>query len=83
MWIKKKIIIHANEIEENFLKKVTISEFDNNFNLIQIITSEKVDIKSNNWLLSKAKFVSDNFSNDIENSTIYTNFNYQLLYHCH
>jgi len=84
LWIKdivdqKKIIIHAKEIDENFLKKVTISEFDNNFNLIQIIKSEKVDIKSNNWVLSKAKFVSDNFSEDIESSTIYSNFNYQKI----
>ena len=84
LWIKdfnnkKKIIVNADRIDENFLINVNISEFDNNFNLLQIITSEKVDIKSNNWQLIKPNFVRNNQTEEIESSTIYSNFNYEKI----
>jgi lipopolysaccharide export system permease protein len=84
LWIKdnvdqKILIINADKIEGSFLTKVNISEFDNNFNLSQIITSEKVDIKSNNWKLTKAKFVKNNITEEIDVATIYSNFNYEQI----
>ena len=84
LWIKdyfneNKIIINADKIDNNYLLNVTISEFDNNFNLIQIIMSEKVDIKSNNWKLENAKFVKENVVEEKDNANIYTNFNYEKI----
>lgn len=84
LWIKdfnnkKKIIVNADRIDENFLINVNISEFDNNFNLLQIITSEKVDIKSNNWQLIKPNFVRNNQTEEIESAIIYSNFNYEKI----
>ena len=80
LWIKdivnqNKIIVHASKIEENYLNNVTISIFDNQFNLIQLITSEKVDIQTNNWKLEKAKSLMDNFGEENNKLTIYSNFN--------
>ena len=84
LWIKdyvekKKIIVNADRIDENFLINVNISEFDNDFNLIQIVTSEKIDIKSNNWRLIKPKFVRNNQTEIVDSATIYSNFNYEKI----
>ena len=84
LWIKdyvdeNKIIINADKIDKNYLLNVTISEFDNNFNLIQIITSEKADIASNNWILSNVKFVKEDLTEEKNTSVIYLNFNYEKI----
>ena len=46
LWIKdeindKKLIIKSNLIEDNFISKTVINEFDNEFNLIRVIQSEQ------------------------------------------
>lgn len=84
LWIRdnvnqKKMLINADKISENFLENVNISEFDNNNQLAQIITSEKVDISSNQWKLYKAKIVRNNSDEDVDITTIYSNFNYEKI----
>jgi len=84
LWIKdyvnqNKMIINADKMDGNFLENVTVSEFDSQFNLIKLITSEKVDIKSNNWELINPKFVPDNFEEEMDRTTIYSNFNYERI----
>ena len=54
LWIKdeinnRKLIINAEKINKNFLTNVSIHEFDNNFQLINLIQSEKVNISKNEW----------------------------------
>ena len=54
LWIKdeinnRKLIINAEKIDKNFLTNVSIHEFDNNFQLINLIQSEKVDISKYEW----------------------------------
>ena len=56
LWIKDEIdekiyIIQANKIEGFYLKNVSIFEFDNNFELIQLIDSKKVDISTFEWTI--------------------------------
>ena len=51
LWIKdevdnKKLIINAELINDNIISKTIINEFDDNFDLIRIIQSEKIDIKN-------------------------------------
>ena len=84
LWIKdyvdqNKIIINADKIDNNYLLNVTISEFDNNFNLLQIIKSEKADIKSNNWILNNVKIIKENLNEEKNIVTIYSNFNYEKI----
>jgi lipopolysaccharide export system permease protein len=80
LWIKdeidnKKIIINASKIEKNYLKNVTISEFTENYDLIKIIESSKVDIASKNWVIFKPIISKDNLTevND-QNIVISTHF---------
>ena len=84
LWIKdiinqNTLIVNASEINQNFLKNVNISEFDKNFDLIKIITSENVNISSNNWILYNANIVENNNTNKIDRLIIYSNFNYEQI----
>src|SRR6056300_1359897 len=84
LWIKdyvnqNKMIINADKMDGSFLENVTVSEFDSQFNLIKLITSEKVDIQSNNWKLVNPRFVPDNFEEEMDRTTIYSNFNYERI----
>ena len=65
LWIKDEInekiyIINANKIQDNFLNDVSINEFDNNFNLIRIIETEKANISDLEWILNKPLIFKDN-----------------------
>ena len=56
LWIKDEIngkinIINADQINENLLINVSIVQFDKNFNLLQSIESEEVDVKSKYWII--------------------------------
>ena len=84
LWIRdninqKKLLINADKINGNFLENVNISEFNFEYQLKQIITSEKVDISTNHWKLYKAKFVRDNSNEYVDIATIYSNFNYEKI----
>ena len=80
LWIKDEIgktkyIISAENIENNFLKNVLISEFDEKFKLIQIIESSKVDISNVNWIIFRPKISKENSSKTLEKDiTIATHF---------
>ena len=81
LWIKdeldKKIyIINAIQIKNNFLKEVSITEFNNNFELIQIIESSKVDISNFEWIVFNPTVSKDNKSIELKkNINILTHFN--------
>ena len=84
LWIndiidQKKIIINATEIENNFLKNVTISEFDENFNLTKVTKSQKIDIKSNQWKMYDVKTLQGNMTKENDYAEIYSNFNYEKI----
>ena len=84
LWIKdivneNTLIVNASEINQNFLKNVNITEFDKNFDLIRIITSENVNIDSNNWLLNDANIVENNAPNKVNELMIYSNFNFEQI----
>jgi lipopolysaccharide export system permease protein len=84
LWIKdivgqKRLIINANEITPNFLKNVTISEFDKNFDLSKIIISENINISSNDWKLYKSQLIENDIKKEIKEMVIYSNFNYETI----
>ena len=65
LWIKDEIdnkiyIINADEISNNSLINVSIHEFDDNFQLINLISSKEIDISSYEWILSKPILFKDN-----------------------
>ena len=71
LWIKDEIdnkiyIINADEISNNSLINVSIHEFNNNFQLINLISSKEIDISSYEWILTKPLFFKDNKTNQLE-----------------
>ena len=84
LWIKDFIeqdirIINASKINQNFLINVFISEFDKDFKLIRNITSKKIDIKDNNWIVYDPKVYIDNISETPNQIIIKSNFDYQRV----
>ena len=81
LWIKDEIkdeiyIINGAEKKDPFLKDVFISKFDNNFNLIENIFANKIDITSNEWFIENPIIFRDNRQIQLEeNITLNTHFN--------
>ena len=79
LWIKDKIenriiITNSSFIEENYLVKNFITEFDENFNVLRNIQSDKIDISSKNWKIKNPKiYQQNNYITDI-NILFRTNF---------
>lgn len=75
LWIKDEIkeniyIINGLTTDDEFLENVFISKFDKNFDLIENISSKRVNISKNKWLIEKPIIFKDNkqiqYENDIE-----------------
>ena len=84
LWIKdkidKKIIItNASAIDENFLNNIFITEFDENFNVIRNIKSDKVDISSRYWKILNPKIYEQNDYSNRELMYLNTNFDFKRI----
>ncbi len=85
LWIKDEIdnyiyIINASETSENLLKNVFISKFNKNFNLIENISSENVDISSNKWVVQRPLIFRDNKQIRLEkNIVLNSHFNMEKI----
>jgi len=85
LWIKDEIneninIVNAEKISENKLSNVDILQFDKNFNLLQIIYANEVDITNNIWSIDKAIFSQyDSLEKNINNLEFQSNFNYEKI----
>ena len=81
LWIKdeineKKLLIKSELIKENILSKTIINEFNDDFDLIRTIQSEKIDITQNNWIIFKPVITKNNISEELDNPIyLETNFN--------
>ena len=68
LWIKENLtngqrIISSKEIDQKKLKKLTIFNFDKDYNLINKIYSETANIEKNKWMLKNVVLV--NFTGDV------------------
>ena len=85
LWIKDEIdhriyIISAQKIENNFLKEVSISEFNKQFDLIQTFLSDKVDVSNMEWIILKPTISKNNQNNKLDkNIKIKTHFNLKKI----
>ena len=81
LWIKdeineKTLLIKSELIEENILSKTIINEFNDDFELIRTIQSEKIDISQNNWIIFNPIITKNNISKKIDDQIYFeTNFN--------
>ncbi len=85
LWIKDVIdnkinIINASKIDQNLLLNVFITEFNENFEVIRNIKSEKIDIKNDIWIIYDA-YIYDKNGNIIKNDyfDFASNFDYKKI----
>tara|TARA_B100001057_G_scaffold461588_1_gene513735 strand:+ start:2149 stop:3222 length:1074 start_codon:yes stop_codon:yes gene_type:complete len=84
LWIKdiidnKILIINSSKLEKNFLINNFITEFDNNYNVIRNLRSNKIDIKNKKWIIYDAKIYKKNIYDQINFLELNTNFNYEQI----
>ncbi len=84
LWIKdvvneKVSIINSSKVNNNFLTDTFITTFDKNFNLVESISSDKIDIKKNEWLIYDATVFKNNISQKIDLLKFKSNFNQKRI----
>ena len=81
LWIKDKIdnkniiITNSSSIELNYLIDNFITEFDENFNVIRNIESDKIDISNSEWKIINPKIYEQNNYINLPEIKLQTNFN--------
>jgi lipopolysaccharide export system permease protein len=84
LWIRdaleKKInIVNAIKMDNNYLRGVIITQFDENFNPLQNIRSDNVDIKDKEWLIYDASVYKNGASNKYSILKLKSNFDYKKI----
>ncbi len=84
IWIKDEInnninIINASSIKGENLRKVIITELDQNFNPIKYIYSKEVLIKDKTWNIKKGIIIENNIRKVKENIKFQSNFNSEKI----
>lgn len=84
LWIRDKIenkilIINSSKIDGSFLIDNFITEFNNKFEVLRNIKSNKIDIKSKNWIIFNPEIISNNISDKKDSIIIKSNFNYERI----
>ena len=85
IWIKDEIknvtyIINGAEKKDPYLKDVFISKFDDNFNLIENIFANKINISSNKWVIETPIIFKNNRQIQLqENIILNTHFNIEKI----
>ena len=86
LWIRDEInetinITTADKINKNLLINVSIVQFDKNYNLLQLIQSKQVNIKSKNWNIDEPIITKDNVTNKLEILKFNSNFDIEIINH--
>ena len=84
LWIRDEIngtinITNADKLLNNHLVNVSIVQFDKNYNLLQVINSEKVNIKSKNWDIESAFVTKKNITKELESLDFNSNFDIEII----
>ncbi len=84
LWIKdtnenNTNIIHASKMDKNLLIDTFISQYNNNFEVIRHIHSDKINIEKNNWKIFDAKIYENDTTSKTEIFNIYSNFSYSKI----
>ena len=84
LWIKdeyenKSIIVHATEISNNFLLDAFITQYNDKYEVIRHIQSDKINIERSDWLIFDAKVYENNLIKKVDLLKIYSNFDYKKI----
>ena len=72
-------MINASSFNNNMLINTYISEFDNNFEIIRNIKSERIDITNKEWIINDAEIYIQNNKEIVKTLKFKTNFDYKLI----
>ncbi len=75
LWIKDEInkninLVNAEKIEDHYLKNVSITQFDLNFNFKKLIVSKIINIKNKKLIIDNPSITLENSITHIENEII-------------
>ncbi len=84
LWMKDVIdnqisIINSSKIDNNFLTDTFITTFDEEYNLIRSLKSDKIDIKNNEWIIYDVTIFEDNSSKKSDKIIFKSNFNQKRI----
>ena len=84
LWIKDEIneninIINASKVNNEFLLNVSITRFNKDFNIIEILQSEKVDITSKKWKIFNPIILKGNSQSSLDELVLQSNFDLQKI----
>jgi len=84
LWIKDTHkgltnVIHASSIDKGFLIDTFISQFNDRYEIIRHIYSDKININKNNWVIYDAKIYKNGETEKKEKLEIFSNFDYQKI----
>ena len=72
-------IINSSKIDTNFLTNTFITTFDDEFNLIKSLKSDKIDIRDNEWLIYDVTIFEGNMSKKKDLIKFKSNFNQKKI----
>ena len=84
LWIKDTTkdvinIVHASKIDNEFLIDTFISQFDSDYEVIRHIQSNKIDIRTKNWLIFDAKIFENGMGSKKDFLRINSSFDYEKI----
>ena len=84
LWMKDVVgnqtsIINSSKIDNNFLTNTFITTFDEEYNLIRSLKSDKIDIKNNEWIIYDVTIFEDNLSKKSDKIKFKSNFNQKRI----
>ena len=84
LWIRDKIgentiVINSSKIDNNYLIDNFITIFDDKYNVLKNINSNKIDITNYEWLVQDPKIYKKNNYENKEIIILNTNFNYKRI----
>ena len=84
LWIRDEIggktnFINADKINNDYLLNLSISQFDENFNLIGVINSDKAFIKNKTWILKKPIVSKNNITEKSDELEFESNFDKERI----
>ena len=84
LWIKDKIgknirFVNSKKMQAEFLIENSITEFNEDFEIVRHIKSNKIDISRKEWIIENAQIFSKNNNIYENNLKIKSNFNYEKI----
>ena len=84
LWIKDEIndninIINARKVNNEFLLNVSITKFNKDFDLVEVLQSERVDITSKKWKIFNPITLKGNSQSTLNELILHSNFDLQKI----